>query len=337
MERFLKILIADNKEIIHQTTVDYLRDSGHNVDRVHDGPAVLAAIEKHEYNLAFIDIRMPDMDELSLLSSIREIHSKMPVVVITGYEDMDLALQALRLGAVDFLMKPVKLLELDAVLEKYFRVYSFIDQSMQDADEPIIMDYDEPQERKRAKRPVFSKLLLLICLFVPLLLIVSLFIGREDAAKQVTTEELQAEIARRKLAEAGLLEIERRYRLLSENVTDVVWITDTDLRATYVNPAITRVLGYDIEEAMALSWEDIWDPKCFEVIKKMFVEELAGKNIDHKTSNTLRTVKARLICRDGSAMSVEVKCTSLSDTNEKPFGLLVILHEVAEDSQVTRL
>jgi len=324
MKRFLKILLADDKEIIHQTIVDYLRDSGYSVDRVHDGSAVLAAIEKHEYDLAFIDIRMPDMDELSLLSSIREIRSKIPVIVITEYEDMDLAIQALRLGAVDFLMKPVKLLELDAVLEKYFRVYSFIDQSVQDADEPTKMDPGESQERKRVEHPMFSRLLLLICFLVPLLLIVSLLISRDHAAERVTTEELQAEI-------------ERRYRLLSENVTDVVWITDTNLRAIYVNPAITRVLGYDVAEAMALSWEDIWDPKCFEVIKKMFVEELAGKNIHQETPNILRTVKARLICRDGSAMVVEVKCTSLDDANGKSFGLLVILHEVAEDSQMTRL
>ena len=174
MKRFLKILLADNKEIIHQTTVDYLSDSGHSVDRFHDGDAVLAAIEKQEYDLALIDIRIPNMDGFSLLNSIRDIRLQMPVVVITGYEDMDLALQALRLGAVDFLMKPVKLLELDAVLEKCFRVYSFVDQSMQDADEPTIIDGDEPRERERAKRPMFSKLLLLICLLVPLVLVVSL-------------------------------------------------------------------------------------------------------------------------------------------------------------------
>lgn len=324
MERFLKILIADNKEIIHQTIVDYLRDSGHSVDRFHDGNAVLAAIEKHEYDLALIDIRMPDMDELSLLNSILEICSQMPVVVITEYEDMDLAIQALRLGAVDFLMKPVKLLELDAVLEKYFRVYSFIDQSIQDAGELIVMDHDESQKRKRVKRPVFFELLLLICLFVPLVLIVSLFISRDHAAERMTAEELQ-------------VEVERRYRLLSDNVADMVWITDADLRTTYVNPAIMDILGYDVAEAMALSWEDIWAPECFKAIKKMFVEELAGKNIHQRPPNTLRTTKARLICRDGSARWVEVKCTLLSDTDEKPFGLLVILHEITEDGQIAEL
>jgi PAS domain S-box-containing protein len=324
MERFLKILIADNKEIIHQIIVDYLRDSGHSVDRFHDGDAVLAAIEEHEYDLALIDIRMPDMDELSLLNSILEIRSRMPVVVVTEYEDMDLALQALRLGAVDFLMKPVKLLELDAVLEKYLRVYSLIDRSMQGADEPTAMDCDEPQERKIAKRPVFSKLLLLICLLVPLVLIVSLFINRNHTAERMTAEELQ-------------VEVERRYRLLSDNIADVVWITDADLRTTYVNPAITNILGYDVAEVMTMPWEDIWAPECFEAIKKMFVEELAKKNIHQGTPNTLRTKKARLICRDGSAMWVEVKCTSLSNTDEKPFGLLVILHEITEDGQMEKL
>ncbi|MFC1718759.1 response regulator [Candidatus Poribacteria bacterium] len=335
MKRLLKILLADNKEVIHQTLADYLSDSGHSVDRVHDESSTLTAIEEHDYDLTLIDLRMPGMDSPSLLSNIREIRSNIPVVVMAGYEDMDVVLQALKLGATDYLTKPVKLLELDAVLEKSVRMHKLMSQHTQDTDTPQI-DHDEPKERKKVKDTKFFVLLTATCLFVFLFLIHGAFMGGKNAAKPVTAEELQNEISERKLTEAALQESEWRYHLLSENVTDVVWITDMDMRFTYINPAITRLTGYNVAEAMALSWEELWHPECFGSIKEIFVKEMAGEDIDQKDVNGLRTAKVRLICRDGSAMWVEVKCTSLGKPGEQPVGLLVILREFTEGKQAAR-
>ncbi len=335
MKRLLKILLADNEEVIHQTIADYLSDSGHSVDRVHDESATLTAIEEHDYDLALVDLRMPDMDGPSLLSNIREIRPNVPVVVMAGYEDMDVVLQALKLGATDYLTKPVKLLELDAVLEKSVRIHKLMSQPTQDTDTPQI-DHDEPKGRKKVRDTKFSVLLIATCLFVFLFLIHGAFISGENSAEPVTVKELQNEISKREFTEAALQEIEQLYRLLSENVTDVVWVTDTDMRSTYVNPAITRITGYNVEEAMALSWEELWHPECFGVVKKMFVKEMAGEDTDQKDVNGLRTAKVRLICRDGSAMRVEVKCTSLGEPGEQPVGLLVILREFTEGKQAAR-
>jgi len=118
VEHSLNILIVDDEEIVHKTIAGYLRDAGHQVDNAYDGLSALELIKTQDYDAAIVDIRMPGMDGLSLLSEIQDIRLDMSVVMVTGQGDMDTVIQALRLGAADFLKKPVKLVELDAAIEK---------------------------------------------------------------------------------------------------------------------------------------------------------------------------------------------------------------------------
>ena len=121
-ESSLHILLVDDEEIVHQTIGPYLRDCGHHVDNAWEGNTALELIGAKDYDLALIDIRMPGMDGLSVLSAIGEIRPELSAVIITGHGNMETVIQALRLGAADFLTKPIKLLELDAVLEKAMRI-----------------------------------------------------------------------------------------------------------------------------------------------------------------------------------------------------------------------
>ena len=122
-EQSLRILLIDDEEIVHQTLSPYLQDSGHQVDNVREGLKAIELIKAKEYDLALIDVRMPGMDGLSLLSRISEIRPDLSSVIITGHGNMEMVIQALRSGAADFLTKPIKLLELDAVLEKSIRLH----------------------------------------------------------------------------------------------------------------------------------------------------------------------------------------------------------------------
>ncbi len=117
-KKAIQILLVDDEEIIHQTIGGYLKDAGHRVESQYRADAALKRIEKTEYDLAMVDIRMPEMDGLSLLSEIKKNQPILPVVMITGHANMETVIEALRSGAADFLVKPIKLLELDAVIEK---------------------------------------------------------------------------------------------------------------------------------------------------------------------------------------------------------------------------
>jgi len=120
----LKILLVDDEEIVHQTLTPYLTDCGHSVEGVRDGRSGLNSIEKNDYDLALIDIRMPGLTGFELLEKATALRPELSSVIITGHGNMDLAIKALRLGAADFLVKPVKLRELDAILEKSSRLRS---------------------------------------------------------------------------------------------------------------------------------------------------------------------------------------------------------------------
>lgn len=114
----LHILLVDDEEIIHRTIGDYLRDLGHDVVGADNGPSALDRIEAQAFDIAFIDLRLPEIDGMSLLAKAGSIRPTMPVVVITGHGTMETVIEALRLGAADFLAKPAKLADVDAVLAK---------------------------------------------------------------------------------------------------------------------------------------------------------------------------------------------------------------------------
>ena len=116
--QILDILLIDDEQVIHDSLGEYLRDMGHRVDSELDGQAGVAAALRQDYHVALVDVRMPGMDGMSVLSALRESRPELAVVVITGHGDMDTAIQALRLGAADFLPKPLKLLDLDAVIAR---------------------------------------------------------------------------------------------------------------------------------------------------------------------------------------------------------------------------
>jgi two-component system response regulator AtoC len=114
----LEVLLVDDDEIVHDTVGSHLEALGHRVAHEWDGRAGLDRIASAEFDLVLLDVRMPEMDGLELLPRARELRPTSCFVIITGHATMETAVEALRHGATDFLAKPVKLLELEAVLEK---------------------------------------------------------------------------------------------------------------------------------------------------------------------------------------------------------------------------
>ncbi|MBN1900881.1 response regulator [Candidatus Sumerlaeota bacterium] len=130
MKDFLNILLVDDEEIVHKTLPDYLQDLGHSVYSAYDGYSALEILKIRDFDLALVDIRMPGIDGITLLEKIPEISPDMPVVMITGHGSMESVIEALRLGATDFITKPIKLLELDAILEKCLDIFNLRQKSV---------------------------------------------------------------------------------------------------------------------------------------------------------------------------------------------------------------
>jgi DNA-binding response OmpR family regulator len=110
-----RILIVDDEPSLRQTLARILQRAGHAVTTAESGAQALAFLETSEFDLAYLDIRMPDMSGLDTLTAIHAAHPDLPVVLFTAQPDLNSAVEALRAGAADYLLKPLKP---EVVLEK---------------------------------------------------------------------------------------------------------------------------------------------------------------------------------------------------------------------------
>src|SRR5262245_16672911 len=91
---------------------------GHEVTVCPDGANALRTIARSNFDAAILDIRMPGMSGIELLSQLKAVSPNTEVVMMTGHASMETAMQALRLGAFDYMTKPCKLAEIEAILRK---------------------------------------------------------------------------------------------------------------------------------------------------------------------------------------------------------------------------
>jgi DNA-binding response OmpR family regulator len=102
------ILIIDDEASLRQTMARILQRAGHEVTTAANGKEGLALVSEHPFDLLFLDIRMPDISGLELLKDIHAKFPELPVILFTAQPDLNSAVEALRRGAIDYLLKPLK-------------------------------------------------------------------------------------------------------------------------------------------------------------------------------------------------------------------------------------
>lgn len=112
----IRILVADDDPDIRMSLSERLRWLGHDVVTAADGQEALAAVEAHALDLAFLDVSMPRLNGIEALKLIRKRWPNLPVVVVTAYGTIRLAVEAMKEGAVDFMTKPFEQGQIDQTL-----------------------------------------------------------------------------------------------------------------------------------------------------------------------------------------------------------------------------
>jgi DNA-binding response OmpR family regulator len=102
------ILIIDDEASLRQTLARILQRAGFEVTTAANGKEGLALVHEHPFDLLYLDIRMPDMSGLELLKNIHTEFPELPVILFTAQPDLNSAVEALRRGATDYLLKPLK-------------------------------------------------------------------------------------------------------------------------------------------------------------------------------------------------------------------------------------
>ena len=101
-----KILIIDDQEIVRESCCRILSEEGYQIETAADGIRGLQMIQQLKPDLALVDLKMPEMDGMTLLEKIREIDPDIIAIVITGYATIETAVEAMKRNAYDFIPKP---------------------------------------------------------------------------------------------------------------------------------------------------------------------------------------------------------------------------------------
>jgi len=101
------ILVADDEPGIRTSLAEVLRDAGYRVETAADGAAALAALETNDFSAIVTDLRMPGADGLTILKRAREVSPQTIVILMTAHASIETAVDALRQGAMDYVLKPV--------------------------------------------------------------------------------------------------------------------------------------------------------------------------------------------------------------------------------------
>jgi len=116
-----RILVVDDDESIRKTLAMILKEKGYLVDTAENGKEAIKKSKAKFYNLALIDIRLPDMEGTKLLTTIAETTPKMAKIIITGYPSLQNAIEALNKGADAYILKPFNMDNVLNTIEEHLK------------------------------------------------------------------------------------------------------------------------------------------------------------------------------------------------------------------------
>ena len=113
-----RIVVIDDEVNAAAALETLLAEDGYDVARANDARTGMHLLEKHDPDVVLTDLRMPGMDGIELLAKIKEVRPETMVIVMTAYGTVKTAVKAMKLGAEDYLGKPIDVEELEVVLQK---------------------------------------------------------------------------------------------------------------------------------------------------------------------------------------------------------------------------
>ena len=137
--------------------------------------------------------------------------------------------------------------------------------------------------------------------------------------------------------EQALRQTEARYRLLAENISDVIFTLDLNLRYTYCSPSVVRLTGYTAEETIARTLEQVLTPASYQVARKTLDDDLAREKIGRTDPLSSRTLELELTRKQGGTVWSEVKVSFLRDRKGNPVGILGTSRDITERRQAEDL
>lgn len=149
-------------------------------------------------------------------------------------------------------------------------------------------------------------------------------------------QKLLRENSERRKVEEALRDSERRYRLLAENASDVIYTHDFDFRWTYISPSVQSQRGWSVEEAYGLPMHESLTPESFRRSRQAMEEalEFIRTSPTPPPPGAYRILELDAVCRDGSTITIENRASFLFDESGTPIGVLGVSRDISKRKQM---
>ena len=207
------ILLAEDDPVVQQSMAVYLQQLGYRTIETDNGSRALELFTGRKPDILLTDLRMPGLDGLDLLRSVLDQEPNIPVVIVSGMGTMEDAIEALRIGAWDYITKPIhELALLGHAVERALERASLLRRSH--------------EHHKTLKQTV----------------------TRKTAELEKRTRELEREIKQRQAADAAILHAKNEWEYTVDSIPDFIALLDMEHRLVRVNKPLVQALGMQPEE-----------------------------------------------------------------------------------------
>lgn len=153
MAERVRILVVDDDESVRKILTTILEEKGYVVDTAENGKKAIEKSKTRFYNLALIDIRLPDIEGTKLLTTIQETTPKMVKIIVTGYPSLENAIKAVNKGADAYILKPLNMDNVLNSIEEHLKKQ----QEAKKYNEEKVKEFIETRVRELEERPVIHK------------------------------------------------------------------------------------------------------------------------------------------------------------------------------------
>ena len=122
-KRDIKILVVDDQQQVADAVVEIMSRAGYSATAAYGGMEAVKRFQEGDYQLVITDLKMPEVNGMDLLKTIKGIDAKVPVIVVTGYGTVKKAVEAIKIGAYDFIEKPVDRDKLELIVKRALERY----------------------------------------------------------------------------------------------------------------------------------------------------------------------------------------------------------------------
>jgi len=244
-----KILCIDDEKMIRTSIGDFLEDSGYDIILASDGREGLAAFRAQHPDAVLVDLRMPEVDGLEVLSAVRAESPDTPVIVVSGTGVIADVIEALRLGAWNYLTKPVEDM---AVLEH----------ALEQALEKSRLINENEEHKRNLEEKVRQR---------------TVDLEKTNAQLQTTLEQLEVQFAERQKT----AEMLRKYERIISATSDLMALIGEDFTFQAVNSAYCTLHTAEVGEIVGSTVADVYGREFFNTALKPFMARcLAGEKVD---------------------------------------------------------